>query len=227
MDCWTRTIKSQKGQGKKAIRMMGREREIRDKTKEKRDQRPRKAKQNEANKETSNSGEENESKTEKENEIRSADPNDVKRRKQTTEAEVKQQQCTIPVLLLRLRVHILCSYSIFLLFWCSPTVDPRMKQPRSSSDLLEIHPVAPECYSEVLPEDASFLPRRLRGGDNLIDHCVYTEFCLSCTKLAVVHPAPDLPVRNQSAPTSGRSSQGNSPIHRHSCHSTPPLSFAS
>lgn len=52
MDCWTRTIKSQKGQGKKAIRMMGRERKIRDKTKEKRDQHPRKAKQNEANKET-------------------------------------------------------------------------------------------------------------------------------------------------------------------------------
>ena len=52
MDCWTRTIKSQKGQGKKAIRMMGRERKIRDNTKEKRDQHPRKAKQNEANKET-------------------------------------------------------------------------------------------------------------------------------------------------------------------------------
>lgn len=45
MDCWTRTIKSQKGPGKKAIRMMGRERGIRDETKEKRDQHPRKAKQ--------------------------------------------------------------------------------------------------------------------------------------------------------------------------------------
>lgn len=139
----------------------------------------------------SNSGEENEGKTEKENEIRSADPNDVKRRKQTTEAEVKQKQRPMPVLLLR-PVHILCSDPIFLLVWCSPTVDPRMKQPRSSFDLPEIHPVAPECYSEVLPDDASFL------GDCTEEEItqsttvsIVTEFCLCCTKLDVVRPAPD------------------------------------
>lgn len=105
-----------------------------------------------------------------------------------------------------------------------------MKHPRSSSDLPEIHPVAPECYSEVLPQDASFL-RDWTGEITVYMECLpllYEARCrASCPWLARPEPErTNLGSELALGPRETRHFIATAVIPFQSSHA-PPLSFAS